>query len=653
LKANGVKVNELSVDRTEQLWTYRADNDGSLTLSISCGDIKKEFTLTVAKSDIDVEAETANLDLYLSSYGRSNNEANPASWIYGDIECSFEGYNWRSDGWIPDDEGNIVHRLTGDARLTVPLSIFSGDARETGKTIEIEFAARDILDYDAVIASCFNNKIGLQMTAQMASLKSEQSEIFTQYKEDEHIRLAFVIEKRAEHRLVYAYLNGIMCGVIQYPDNDNFTQSSPVSLTFGSNLATIDIYSIRVYSNNLTRYQVLDNWIADTHDVNERLARYKRNNIYNAYGSVVIDNLPDSLPYMVFDSNRLPEYKGNELKVSGRFVNPENPKKSFTFSNADADVQGTSSAEYARKNYKVSYNGIVQNGKTESTYKIREDSIPTNTFTFKADVASSEGANNVELVRLYNNISPYKTPPQLANPKVRQGIDGFPMVVFHQDEFIGKYNFNNDKATPEVFGFATGDESWEIRNNTSNRVLFKSADFPGDAWKNDFEARYPKDNENVEKLAAFAEWVVSTDQAQATNQPLSQAITYDGVSYSADTKEYRLAKFKAEIEDHAELQSALFYYLFTELFLMVDSRAKNAFPTFYGSNKVCWLPYDMDTALGINNEGALTFGYELEDIDKTETGADVYNGQQSVFWINLRQAFGNELMEMYQKLRSD
>ena len=86
---------------------------------------------------------------------------------------------------------------------------------------------------------------------------------------------------------------------------------------------------------------------------------------------------------------------------------------------------------------------------------------------------------------------------------------------------------------------------------------------------------------------------------------------------------------------------------------MVDSRAKNAFPTFYGGNKVCWLPYDMDTALGINNEGALTFGYELEDIDKTETGADVYNGQKSVFWINLRQAFGIELMEMYQTLRSD
>ena len=48
--------------------------------------------------------------------------------------------------------------------------------------------------------------------------------------------------------------------------------------------------------------------------------------------------------------------------------------------------------------------------------------------------------------------------------------------------FVGKYNFNNDKGTEEVFGFEEGDESWEIKNNTSNRVLWKSADFDR-LWK--------------------------------------------------------------------------------------------------------------------------------------------------------------------------
>lgn len=68
--------------------------------------------------------------------------------------------------------------------------------------------------------------------------------------------------------------------------------------------------------------------------------------------------------------------------------------------------------------------------------------------------------------------------------------------------------------------------------------------------------------------------------------------------------------------------------------------------------KIVFLPYDMDTAIGINNEGALVFSYNLEDIDQTEGGADVYNGQQSVLWKNIRAAFGPELQAMYQQLRS-
>lgn len=46
------------------------------------------------------------------------------------------------------------------------------------------------------------------------------------------------------------------------------------------------------------------------------------------------------------------------------------------------------------------------------------------------------------------------------------------------------------------------------------------------------------------------------------------------------------------------------------------------------------------------------FSYNLEDIDHLESGADIYNGQESVMWCNLRDAFGSELKAMYQSLRS-
>lgn len=662
LYAGDTLVSTQTVDRTEQTWTYRADNVGSLILRIDVNNgyatASKSWTFTVTESSIDVSAETENLSLFLSSYGRSNNEENPGSWSYGDIAATFTGFNFASDGWQKDKDYISVLRVAGDARLTIPLKIFEKDFRSTGKTIEFEFSTSEVMDYDAVILSCMSGNRGIQLTAQKATLKSEQSEIFTQYKEDEHVRIAFVVEKRSENRLIYVYINGNMSGSIQYPADDDFSQQTPVNISIGSNDCVINLYCIRVYDNDLTRHQMLDNWIADSQNVDDLLYRYQHNNVFNEYGSIVISKLPGDLPYLVITSTELPTYKGDKKVVSGYYVDPLYPEFSFTFENAEIDVQGTSSAGYERKNFKIKFKGgFTINGEQVAKYALRgsTQSIPTATFTFKADVASSEGANNVELVRLYNDICPYKTPPQTEDSRIRQGIDGFPIVMFQDNgetvTFIGKYNFNNDKGTENVYGFSDGAESWEILNNTSSRVNWKSADFTGEEWLNDFEGRYPDGNTDPANLAALASWIVSTDQSTATNEALSTSVTYDGVTYDKDTAAYRLAKFKNEAADHFEINDLLFYYLFTELFLMVDSRAKNAFPTFFNGHKWIWFPYDMDTAIGINNEGSLVFDYSLEDIDKVE-GANVFNGQESVLWVNVRAAFHDEIAALYQTLRS-
>lgn len=655
--ANGETVKELTVDRTLQTWNYRPEAAGALALSIACGNAEpKVIELTVTESKLNVEAETEALALYLNTYGRSNNESDPAVWESGDIAANLTGFNWASDGWQQDEDGVTVLRVSGDARVEIPYQIFAKDFRTTGKTIEVEFATRDVLNYDAPVITCWSGERGLKITAQRADIRSEQSSIGTQYKENEHVRLAFVVEKRTAHRLLLVYINGILSGAVQYPTDDDFSQASPVGISIGSNDCTTDVYCIRVYDNDLTRYQVLDNWIADTQVLSLKAERYQRNNVYDDYGQIVIAKLPSDLPYMVLNAAKLPEYKGNKITVRGSYTDLMDPAKSFTFEGAQADVQGTSSAGYARKNYKIKYKGgFDHDGKHYEVYQLG-DGVPTSVFTYKADVASSEGANNVELVKLYCDICPFKTPPQLLDSRVRQGIDGYPMVIFQNNGaetvFIGKYNFNNDKGTPEVFGFDSDDESWETKNNTSARALWKSADFSGTDWTNDFEARHPEDNTDVSNLQTLAAWIVSTDTEQATGEALDSAVTYGDVEYTHDTAEYRLAKFDAELGDWFDEDSTIFYYLFTELFLMTDSRTKNSFPTRYDGGKWCWLPYDMDTAMGIDNMGVLSFGYELEDIDTVE-GDPVYNGQASVIWKNLRATRFDQIKAMYQQLRSD
>lgn len=689
ITANGTQIASITVDRTQQTLSYRADTVGALAIVITSGSTSKTISLTVTSSGIDTEAETENLALYLSSYGRSNNEANPGTWTYGtggsQIAATMSGFNWTSDGWVQDDDGITVLRVAGSARVTIPYKPFAQDFRSTGKTIEIEFATRQVLDYDSVIFSCWSGNRGIQITPQLATLRSEGSVIGMQYKEDDHVRLTFVCEKRSENRLLLAYINGIPSAVVQYPNNDDFSQISPVNISIGSSDCAVDIYCIRVYDNDLSRKQVLTNWIADSQNITDMLNRYSRNNVYDEYGNIIIAKLPSDLPYMILEAPQLPQYKGDKKTITGSYTDPVTPSNSFTFTGCQINVQGTSSAPYARKNYDLQFKqGFEMTASREhaDNYALTSTVVPFDRFVLKADVASSEGANNVELVKLYCELTPFKTREMLANSKVRQGIYGFPIVVFWRDttndttSFLGKYNFNFPKRAPGPYGYSGNMESWEFQNNTSDLMLFKSDYFDetmytdpdtGDTkelWRYDYEARFPSDEwTDYTKLQELQSFIYSTYRANATGSNLSSAVTYDGVQYTKDTAAYRLAKFKAEFGNYAELSSFIFYYVFTEFFLMVDSRAKNLFIGFSGSDtdpslhlaidrKAVAEPYDMDTGLGTNNEGSLVFGYSLEDTDHLAGGANIFNGQDSVLWCNLRDAFGTEIRQMYQTLRS-
>lgn len=642
------ETDERTVDRTKQIWSYRPGTVGELTLTFSCISADPEqwgdhvmLSMRVTKTDIPVNAETESLSLHLTSYGRSNNEAAPAVWNYGDVAANMTGFNFTSDGWMEDEDGITVLRVGGDARVEIPVQMFAQDFRTTGKTIEIEFASRSVLDYDAVLATCWSGERGFKITAQQAQLKSEQSEVITNYKEDDHLRLSFVIEKRSGNRLIIGYVNGIISGMVQYPDDDDFSQAVPVTISLGSNDCTIDIYNIRVYESDLNRFQMLDNWVADTQDLGAKKDRYDRNNIFDDYGQILPSTLRPHQCYLILDCPVLPTYKGDKKTCSGQYVDPVNPKRSFTFEGAEIDVQGTSSQYYYVKNFKIKFKGgFVQNGQTVETYAMNDGAVPTNEFTFKADVASSEGANNVVLAELYNDLCPVKTPAQEADPRVRQTIEGHPIVVFHDDgsgaKFIGKYNFNNDKGTPEVFGFVPGDESWEIKENGNAQVSFKTDDFTN--WQTSFEARYPDKSTDTTRLQQFVAWVASTNT--------------EGLIGTA--KAAKLAKFKDEIGNWADVEDAIFYYLFTLIFLCIDQREKNAFPTYNAEMaKWLWLFYDADSSIGTDNKGNLTFEYWMEDIDYTDAGDPVFNGQNNVFWSNLRECFAEEIKAEYRRLRTE
>ena len=782
LYKDGVKEKELTVDTTNQIWECRFDIVGNHTLEIRTGTVSKYFNIHIYESTIHVEPVMQSLALALNSSGRSNAEPLDirSAWNYesatNTVLGKLSGFNWAANGWVQDDNGNTVLRVSGDARVTIEYKPFEADFTATGKTFEFEIATSDVKNYEARIIECldgsdtitstqtyvgedtrtkkfivdsvddnlfiekvlqkkgtytficdgtnwnlngnvyslveletvFGIKVsevdldssisepshylngdriiiyytvsgkGFYITPQLAKLQSQQSSLSTQYKENDKVRLAFVVEKRTEGtatfktKLIYMYINGILSGISRYPDSDSFRQNPASFIKIGSNDATVDIYNLRIYDNNLTRKQIVNNWIADMPDPITKARYYKHNDNYDDVGNISVEKIAalGNLPYMIVDTPVLPTYKKDRKYATVTYTNPADESLSFTAEDARMDVQGTSSQYYYKKNFKIKYEGGFEdlNGNWSEHYKLRGDkSKKEKTFTYKADVASSEGANNVELVRYFEDSKNWYSPAELlpdedipgstdSKLRIRVGIDGLPIVMFHNDgnttSFYGKMNFNNDKNNERTYGFQDGDECWEFLHNTSDLVLFKTDDLAN--WQDSFESRYPETAGSDahaygtlpgerSKLQEVLTWVVSTRRLDTDSE---------------DIKARKLAKFKAEFENYFDLNSSLFYYLYTELFLLVDSRAKNAMLTYLksrqtgdGGDKWFWFPYDMDTGLGINNEGLLVYDYDKEDTD-TQEGAYIFNGQDSVFWMNLRDAYKTELKDLYNVLRT-
>lgn len=708
----------ITVDRTVHTWSLSDYPFGATKFVISCRTASWETTINVEEYEFPIEPVTTALELYFNPAGRNNSAADHDQWSYQSpttlYEAEFSGFGWNSaDGWLTDENSVPILRFVPGDFMTIPIKPFDGDARNTGYTIECEIATKDVRNYDSIVFNCMSNGRGFEIKSQEAILRTTLSEISMQFKEDSKIRVTFAITNINQDHFIYIYINAIMCQCIQYSDSDYASQNPPVGFTIGAEACSIDLYSIRCYKQCLTSRGQLDNYICDLPTLGAKLEAYERNDIMNESEEIVPAMLPVELPYLIMEMPRLSQNKKD--KIPGchvSFVDKVDTSKSFEADGVEIAVQGTSSAAYPVKNEKLKFKGGFEIGGEHATkYKLFDNSIPASIFTIKVDYASSESANNVELVQLYEENDPYKDAAQIVDPRVRKGVQGRPIALFwkctdtsspdyNKVQFIGKGNLNHDKDALEVFGF-TDDfpiaECWEFLNNPADRSLFKVSNFderlpapdPDNPdyeymWQYDFEARQPDGFTDITNFRRMHEWVSAHNRDNAETEEEKQAMLED---------------FAADFEEYFAKDAMIFYYVFTETFLMVDNRAKNMFLTTFDGD--IWFPfqYDMDTAIGINNEGTLSYTYSLEDTDRVDgkvlphdvptfdseesyaigdyvyyndilykcreahTGAwnlshftavelsNVFNGQDSVLWKNVRDAFGNDIRAMYQDLR--
>lgn len=331
------------VDRTKQIWNTRDYPIGeNISFIIEYGVIRKTHTITVEENDINVSIKETDLEFQLKAAGKSNEDSDREVWTSGDVTTTFQDLNWVSNGWIADENGDIALRLSGKAKAIINFQPFSTDARQTGRTLEFTFAIRDVNDRKAVAISCMNDKgIGFYATADTSAFSSEQSTVSCNYADEEKISISYIIEPRNENRMLSVYLNGILSGVKQYSDTDNFQQSIPQSIEIGSPYCSIDLYSIRSYNVALTPDEIKENYIADITDISTKAAVYEDNDVYDIYGELSFSKVQNKLPVFLI-TGELPTYKGDKKKVTVSFTHPEKSSLNYEDS-ATLDVQGTSS----------------------------------------------------------------------------------------------------------------------------------------------------------------------------------------------------------------------------------------------------------------------------------------------------------------------
>ena len=690
---NGQEVQIVSVPRTAQTYTNRFTAQGMQTMKLVCGETEYPFTIEVSESSIDVSEATYGLQLKLSAVGRSNGESDPAHWEHGPIHTTFENVDWQTSGWT----GESLKLMNG-AKAVIDFKPFQTDAATAGITIEAEIKVSNITDKDAGVVSCLDGTKGFLITADKAMMYTGSTKeveddegnttqqpvgVGRQYGSDEWKKIAFVVGRRADGRLMELYVNGTRCAADIYGNSDNFVQDSPQGITLDSTGADVEVRIVRVYNRALTDNEETDNHIVDRTTLDEMAALFEENDVLSDDG-------------LSIDFQKL-RNKGKGIMLVVRQggldpVNAENNKKTdfladvhlwlpdgryIYMHNVYVRIQGTSSTKYPTKNYRIYcakgetpelyINGVQQQ---ELKIALRPGQKKVKVLCAKADYSDSSMVQNTGGAKLWNNMMKaldFLTPPQMEDRTVRTAIDGYPIDVFSAESledtpvYYGQYNLNHDKSDwQEIIGMEgvdgfTPDEpiAFEFLNNTQPLCLFQgAADLDAQAaaqFDNALEFNYPSKtagadtkwaNAPTAKKDAFKRlwgWIRDCVPSGATPNDIS--------SFTSPT-------FRNDVEDYLDLNFLLCWWLFTDYFMNVDQRAKNMIAATW--NGLIWylLYYDGDTQLGDRNDSMLAYLYDVtRDTWDSEKSKFAFEGHDSWLWCLVLANFESEIKEMATTMR--
>ena len=725
LAVDGDVVSTLTIDSNTQVWQYKSSDVGNHVLTITCGETVKTLNVTIEKLDIDVEPVTAGLVFDFNPSGKSNNDADRL-WSDGDITMTVsDNFDWINGGYQIDDNGDQYFCVKSGTSAVINYNLFADDPKKNGKEFKVIFKTTNIKNRDTSFISCMNNDIGLDMKVESANIYSSNNSLYSPYCEEDIIEFEFNINKDTDIPMVLTYEDGVGNRPMIYTSDASFMQSTPQPITIGSKDCDVYIYRMKAYSTSLSDRGILSNFIADARNAYEMIARYNRNKIYDENGlltpQVLAEKCPD-LRIIMVDAPWFTNDKSNKVadtNVTMIYKNGDPVLDNWTCTGAQHSGQGTSSNEYgyAGRNIDLIMNKdtslfTLGDGKTTSkTITLTRDSVPTNYLNVKVNIASSENENNAQLANRYNTYNPFRRSAKIKDSKVKDTMEFYNCVLFIRES-------NEDITTHREFQdcewhyYALGNVG-DSKKTDSSRVNDKNDPKECVIEIMDYNlplSEFPTGSDGICPVEDWKEGNTAYDNLYADYEYKDgEFSSFGNTSYEfryemkGITDEQREAninawrefykfvvtstdeEFYANLKKYFVVDSALYYYLFTERYTMVDNRAKNnfyhygkayftteeaaAFAEEFGNeidtkyidndqatfnNGYRWdltFDYDNDTALGIGNTGKLEITYGKEDtdfyVDGDPSSSYIYRAAESTFFCRVRDLFKSELQAMF------
>ena len=707
-KHNGNAVRTLSVPRSMQTYTNRFTTQGTIQVQFVCRTTTYNFNVEVSESDIAVGEATQGLLWKLSANGRSNTEENPAEWISGGVSTTFENVDWNASGWIDN-----ALKLINGAKAIINTQLFDNDVSSSGATIEMEIRLSNIIDRDASIISCMDNNKGFLITSEEASMytgstkviQTDEGQIETpvgvsmKFAPDEWIKIAFMIGKRSDGRLMELYFNGVRSKADIYGTGDYFNQDNPQNILITSDSADVEITNIRVYNRAISDDEEFSNYAVDRDTIEEMSELIMNNDVLDDMDNVDIDKLINKGKGVILfvRKNGLDEINATNNKdqdfLCDHVIIYTPWGDVVDINNCNVRIQGTSSTKYPRKNYRIYTNKgsnpeVYINGVLQDSTKLSliPGDIAVNRFNPKKDFSDSTMAHNTGGAKLFNDI--FKelgllTPPQMIDGNIRSTINGYPVDVFSAEtidgerQYFGQYNLNNDKSDwADLTGMTPVKDSdgvtheWEcpicleFLNNSFALGKFQVHGKTDEEVEAEFEAgfddalefNYPKDvywsAEKAEKKGGR----IPTDK-EKTAIKRTWCWVRDCVPAGADMtckdlNTWKSTKFVNEINQYFDKDYILTYYLCTDYDGRVDQRVKNMMARTWDGLKWYLTYYDGDSAMGDRNDSFLKYLYTMSrDTYDYEKGGYAFEGYDSWLWCLVLANLQDDLKRCAKNLR--